>query len=101
MNVIAPRALRAFYAKHPHVETPPLRDWLRDVQKGSYANFAELRAAHSTADHVASAELTIFNIGGNKYRLVTFVRYSSQTVFIKRVMTHAEYNKWNAQGRPV
>ncbi len=95
MNVIAPRTLRAFWEKHPHAETP-LRDWLRDVQKASYANFAELRAAHSTADYVASSEVTIFNIGGNKYRLVTFIGYSSQTIFIKRVMTHAEYNKWKA-----
>ncbi len=99
MNVIAPHTLRAFWTKHPHAETP-LRAWLKDVQKASYANFAELRRAHATADYLASAELTIFNIGGNKYRLVTFIRYTSRSIFIKRVMTHAEYDKWN-DGRPV
>jgi mRNA interferase HigB len=100
MNVIAPRTLRAFWEKHPHAETP-LREWQKDVQKSDYANFAELRATYPSADYLADAELTIFNIGGNKYRLVTFVRYSAQTIFIKRVMTHAEYTKWNAQGRPI
>lgn len=99
LNVIAPRTLRAFWKRHPQAEVP-LQVWLRDVQKDSYANFAELRAVHGTADYVADAELTIFNLGGNRYRLVTFIRYSAQTVFVKRVMTHAEYDKWNARGRP-
>nr|WP_281054502.1 type II toxin-antitoxin system HigB family toxin [Truepera radiovictrix] len=78
-----------------------MREWLKAVQSASYANFSELRAVWRAADYIASDELTIFNISGNKYRLITFVRYSAQTIFIKRVMTHAEYDRWNAQGRPV
>lgn len=92
MNVIAPRTLRAFWKKHAQAEVP-LREWLREVQKASYVTFAELRAEHGEADFVMEHELTIFNIGGNKYRLAAFVRYTSQTVFVKRVMTHAEYDR--------
>ena len=100
MNVIAPRTLRVFWKKHAQAEVP-LREWMREVRRANYANFAELRAGHSEADFVTESELTIFNIGGNKYRLTTFVRYTSQTVFIKRVMTHAEYDRWNARGKPL
>lgn len=99
MNVIAPRTLRAFWEKHPHAETP-LQVWLKMMRGSNFTSFSELHAVFPSADYVAAQGLTIFNIGGNKYRLVTFIRYTSQTVFIKRVMTHAEYTKWNAQGRP-
>jgi len=99
VNVVAPRTLRAFWEKHPHAETP-LRDWLKLMQGSSFTNFSKLREVFPSADYVAAQELSIFNIGGNKYRLVTFIRYTSQTVFIKRVMTHAEYTRWNAQRRP-
>lgn len=99
MNVIAPRTLRAFWEEHPHAEGP-LKAWLKDMQTRQFNNFSELREHFASADYVAEQELTIFNIGGNKYRLVTFIRYTSQTVFVKRIMTHAEYDQWNAQGRP-
>jgi len=99
MNVISLKKLRSFWELHDQAEEP-LRAWMRDVQKARYANFAELRASSPSADYVAQGEYTIFNIGGNKYRLITFVRYTAQTVFIKRVMTHAEYDRWNARGRP-
>lgn len=98
MNVIAPRTLRAFWEKYHHAETP-LRDWLKLMRDSSFTNFSELREVFPSADYVAG-QLTIFNLGGNKYRLVTFIRYTLQIVFIKGVMTHAEYTRWNVQGRP-
>ena|GEM_PF-649775 len=73
MNVIAPRTLRAFWEKHPHAETP-LQDWLKLMRGGSFTNFSELREVFPSADYVAG-QFTIFNLGGNKYRLVTFNLY--------------------------
>ncbi len=102
MNVISLKKLRAFWAEHDQAETP-LREWFKDVQKASYQNLSELRAAHPRTDFFSERglEITIFDIGGNKYRVITFVRYSAQSVFIKLVMTHAEYDRWNRQGRPL
>ena len=73
------------------------------MQQNLYETPNQLRDVYPNADFVKTAggsETTIFNIGGNSYRLVVFVRYTSQTVFVKRVMTHAEYDLWNKQGRP-
>jgi mRNA interferase HigB len=55
-----------------------------------WQNFAELRQIFASADLVG--KLTVFNIGGNKYRLITYIDYQSQKVFIRHVLTHAEYD---------
>ena len=100
VNVIAQRTLRASWQKHPRAETP-LRDWEKRMQKSSYRSFSELKAAFPNADYlkIAEAEVTIFNIAGNHYRLISSIKYETQTVFIKKLMTHAEYDQWNRMGR--
>lgn len=102
MNVIAPRTLRAFWEKRPHAEAP-LKDWQKVIQKGSFGSVTDVRTVFPTADLATSKEgntLTIFNIGGNNYRLVVSFNYAKQRVYIRHVLTHAEYDKWNAKGRP-
>ena len=90
MHIIAKRTLRLFWQSHPQSETSLLR-WHTLVQKSRFDNFAELRRVFPHADQVG--ELTVFNIGGNKFRLIVSIAYRSQTVFIKHVLTHAEYDK--------
>ena len=94
MNVIAYRTLRAYIEKNASAKIP-LNAWHKEMKRANFNTFNELRARFPSADYVPNGELTIFNIGGNNYRLITFVRYSAQTVFIKEVMTHAEYDAWN------
>jgi mRNA interferase HigB len=69
------------------------------MRKGDYRNFNELRATFPSADRVAP--YVIFNIAGNNYRLVAGINFQTQTAFIKRLMTHAEYDKWNRTGRKI
>ena len=102
MNVIAPRTLRAFWTKHPQAEVP-LKAWQKIMQKSTLQSLNEVRALYPSADLASSKgsnTLTIFNVGGNSYRLVARIDYARQRVFIRHVLTHADYNKWNAQGRP-
>jgi mRNA interferase HigB len=56
-----------------------------------WQNFVDLRQVFPSADQVGN--LTVFNIGGNNYRLITLVDYKYQKVFIRHVLTHAEYDK--------
>lgn len=65
--------------------------WSKIVEEGRYVNFNQLRKTFPTADYVYHI-YTIFNIGGNKYRLITIINYDAQVIVIKRVWTHAEYD---------
>jgi len=74
----------------------PLRAWYTHVGSRTvdWSSWADVRADFASASHVGSC--VVFNIGGNKYRLITRVLYPSHKVFILRVMTHREYDdgKW-------
>ncbi|MDZ7704204.1 MAG: type II toxin-antitoxin system HigB family toxin [Trueperaceae bacterium] len=101
-NVIAPRTLRTFWDNHPHAEVP-LKAWLRDIQKSRYESFADLRERYPNADLAKAKDgstVVVFNVGGNKYRLVVYISYKSQRVYIRQIFTHEEYDFWNRQGRP-
>lgn len=91
MHIIAKRTLREFWSRHPKAEAP-LQRWHTELEKTAPKSFAELKAIFGSADWVEG--YVVFDIGGNKYRLVADVVFVSQTVFIKHVMTHAEYDKW-------
>ena len=68
-----------------------MSNWLQTTRKAKWQNFAELRADFGSADQVGRR--TVFNIAGNKYRLIARVNYRSQRVFILHIMIHAEYVK--------
>ena len=90
MKIISNSALRAFAELHPRADGP-LQGWRRVIEKNRFASWAELKAAFNTVDKVG--ELAVFDIGGNKYRLVAYIRFEKQIVYIKAVLTHREYDK--------
>lgn len=90
MKIISNSALRAFAADHPLAEVP-LQGWRRVIEKNSFANWAELKTAFNAVDKVN--ELAVFDIGGNKYRLMAYIRFEKQILYIKAVLTHREYDK--------
>lgn len=61
------------------------------IEKNQFANWAELKAALNAVDKVG--DLTVFDIGGNKYRLIAYIRFEKQIVYIKNVLTHQDYDK--------
>ncbi len=69
----------------------PLKDLRHKVEKGSFANFAELRAVFPAVDKVG--DRYVFNIGGNKFRLVAAIDFFRRTMWIKAVLTHGDYDK--------
>ena len=90
MKIISNSALRAFAALHPQAEEP-LQGWRRVIEKNRFGNWAEMKNAFNMIDKVG--ELTVFDIGGNNYRLVAYVRFKKQIVYIKAVLTHRDYDK--------
>ena len=90
MKVISNRALRDFAAEHADADIP-LQAWRRLIERGNYPNFAALRATFASVDKVG--DRYIFNIGGNKYRLIAALAYVPQVLWVKAVLTHAEYDR--------
>ena len=90
MKIISNSALRAFAADHPLAQEP-LQGWRLVIEKNRFTNWAELKAAFNAVDKVG--ELAVFDIGGNKYRLIAFIRFEKQIVYIKAVLTHRDYDK--------
>jgi mRNA interferase HigB len=90
MKLISNRALRAFSAIHPQAHGP-LQAWRHVIEHNTFSNFAALKQTFRSMDKVG--DRYVFNIGGNKYRLIATVAYSIQTVWIKHVLTHAEYDE--------
>lgn len=70
--------------------------WFRIARTVNWKHFTEVRRTYSSADQVSVASgntVTVFNVGGNKVRLVTAIHFNTQTVYILRVLTHQEYDK--------
>ena len=90
MHVISRKALREFWQRHPDGEQP-LRRWHRIMTTTEFGDFAELRATFPAADRVG--DLTVFNIGGNKFRLIASIHFNRQKVYVRHVLTHADYDQ--------
>lgn len=96
MRVISRRALREFWEKHRPAEEP-LVAWFRLMDSISFNDFSAIRKIFGAADYVAP--YTIFDVGGNKYRVITVIHYNRRRVFIRHVFTHPEYDRWSQQMR--
>lgn len=90
MWVISKRRLREFWERHPQAAIP-LMAWYKVATKASWNHIVDVRKTFPTADAVGSS--TVFNIGGNDFRLVTEIVYLTHKVYIRWVGTHAEYDK--------
>jgi len=90
MHVISRKALQDFWTEHPAAKKP-LTLWYREATAAAWASPADVKAQYGNASIVR--ECVVFNIGGNKYRLVTWINYAAQVVLIKGVFTHVEYDE--------
>jgi mRNA interferase HigB len=90
MRIIKRGALVRFWERHPDAKTS-LESWYAVVRKALWRTLAEMKQVYSSADLVGRR--TVFNIAGNKYRLIARVNYETQRVFVLYILTHAEYNR--------
>ncbi len=93
MHIITRKRLNDFASAHPDIKSSLAR-WCKLMKSGRFQSFAELREVFPNADQVAN--LTVFNIGGNKVRLVAAIHYNRQKVYIRAILTHTDYDagKW-------
>jgi len=96
MHVISKRALRDFYSTH-HRSKGPLLAWHRLMECNEFPDLNGLHSVFPSADY--TAPFTVFNIGGNRFRIVTAIHYNRRKVYVRAVLTHAEYDRWSATRR--
>lgn len=89
MHIISHKKIRQFSLIHPQSENP-LENWYRIVKHEEFKTFADVRRLFPSADQVGN--FTIFNIGGNKFRLICFIRYETRKIYIRYILTHPEYD---------
>lgn len=92
MHLITRKTLRTFWQQHPDSKTA-LERWSQIIERNNFDSFTQLRATFPNADLVG--KLTVFNIGGNKYRLIAAIHFNRHKVYIRHILTHAEYDKDN------
>ena len=95
MNIISYDAIKQSVRKHSDSKSS-LNSWYRIASKATWKNLAEVKQNYPHADLYGCC--TIFNIGGNKYRLIALINYRNQAIQIQHILTHAEYDKdkWKA-----
>jgi mRNA interferase HigB len=96
MHVISKKKLREFWEQHPKAKSP-LETWYQVAKRAEWQSFAEVRRVFKTADAVG--RFVVFDIGGNKYRLIAVIHYNREKLFVRQVLTHAEYDvgKWKKE----
>lgn len=92
MHILSRKRLKEAARKHNDLEAP-LDVWYRVAKRANWSNLADVRITWASADVVGKH--TVFNIKGNAYRLITEINYGTGRVFIRHVMTHAEYSRGN------
>lgn len=96
MRVIAIKMLIDFWRKRDNEDAEqPLKSWYAEAIKANWRKPSDIKALYRHASFVG--DRVVFNIAGNKYRLVVFVRYTSRTVYIRFVGTHKQYDKTNVR----
>ncbi|MCJ2128874.1 type II toxin-antitoxin system HigB family toxin [Methylobacterium sp. E-045] len=92
MRVISNKSLVAFAATHASASAP-LQAWRKIVETNGFANFSELKKTFNTVDRARG--YYVFDVGGNKYRLIAAIHFDTQKLFVRHVFTHKEYDAWN------
>ncbi len=95
MRVLSLGPLREFWERYPDSEAV-LRRWYRAAERAYWERWAEVKITFPQADLVpmrSGVKMVVFNVGGNKFRVVAHVPFRGGWMFIKKVMTHAEYSR--------
>lgn len=95
MRIITKLAIVKFYGERPESRVA-LEDWYSKTKKAEWTCFADVRRTFKTADNVGNQHY-VFNIKGNDFRLIAVIKFTIQTVYVRFIGTHSEYDGINAK----
>jgi mRNA interferase HigB len=91
VHVISRKVMKEFAQVHP-AATGPLHAWHRIIESTSFQSFADLWHTFNSVDKVEG--FFVFNLGGNKFRLVAAIHFNRQKLYIRAILTHEQYDDW-------
>jgi len=94
MRIVTPSRIREYASRHPEAASA-LAAWLKIAKKAAWRNIIDTRRVFPSADAVEVASgrtVTVFNIGGNKFRLIVAIKYEWSMLYVLRFLTHAQYS---------
>jgi mRNA interferase HigB len=94
MRIIAISTLKTFWEKHPDARLP-LIEWYLKTKKAQWNSFSDIKKDFNAVDYVGN-QRCVFNIKGNRYRLVAAIKFTPALVYIRFLGTHPEYEKIDA-----
>tara|TARA_A100000171_G_scaffold31006_1_gene29337 strand:+ start:540 stop:842 length:303 start_codon:yes stop_codon:yes gene_type:complete len=95
MRIIKVKPLIDFYQKHSSAEQP-LKAWVKEAKKAQWQSPHDIKSMYRSAD-ILQGNRVVFNIGGNKYRLIVQINYFCGVVYIKFIGTHTDYDRIKAE----
>jgi mRNA interferase HigB len=90
MHVITRKRLSEFADEYPETRKA-LGRWYGSVKRTNFSSFPELKAMFPNADQIGN--LTVFNVGGNKVRVIAAIHYNRKRIYIRAILTHDEYDR--------
>ena len=97
MRIIALSTLQTFWNNPAHADAKePVHAWYRDTLQAHWKNPSDVKATFGHASILKDGR-AVFNLGGNKYRLVVWINYDYRVVYVRFIGTHAQYDRINAQ----
>jgi len=91
VRLISNKALREFAVRHREAGGPS-QAWRKLIERGTFSGFADLKRVFNSVDRVG--DYFAFNVAGNRHRLIAAIHCNTQTLYVRAVMTHAEYDDW-------
>lgn len=96
MQIVALRTLRQFWERHPQAETP-IKVWYGIASKAEWTSPADIKKQFGPSVDFVGDNRVIFDLAGNKFRLVVHISYTYRRALVKFIGTHAEYDRINAE----
>ena len=96
MVIIARATIESFIKRYP-LSASSLNDWYSKTKKSDWSYLNEVQQIFGTCDFIGN-DRYVFNIGGNNYRLVAMIHFKRRTLYIRGILTHAEYDTYNKKG---
>lgn len=91
MRLISNKALREFALQHPAAGWP-LQAWRKLIEGNAFHNYADLKRVFNSVDK--AGDYHVFDIAGNHFRAIAAIHFNTQTLYVRAVLTHAEYDNW-------